>query len=206
MKKHILLTTTAMLLSAITLNANADSNSAQLHIEVDMVEPFEIIREKYLGFGKVLASGPNKTVIVTTDGKLDPKSTATMMSKASHVNYSYEDNGNYTMHGDSFNEAVFRIKGSSISSLSEDTLNVLFLINFADTTVNLMSDYGMEGGKKCGTVSDFTTHAEISSDGDALLHIGGTFTTSEFSESSTCYGETTISIVFNDEYFEGSYQ
>ncbi len=194
MKKNILLTTTAMLLSAITLNANADSNSAQLHIEVNMVEPFEIIREKYLGFGKVLASGPNKTVIVTTDGKLDPNSTATMLSKATYQNYSDKNEPG----SGSFNEGLFQIKNPDLTITEDDEeyLNAAFKVNFAHAEVNLVDS---TNGTTCGTVSDFTTRFKPSAEGEMHLHVGGTFTTVKMTQEAHCSGQTTVTIVLNED-------
>ena len=200
MKKHILLTTTAMLLSAVALKANADSNSATLDIRAMFLPPFEITEEQYLGFGVILANGPDKTVIVTTDGKLDPASTATMMSTASFTNYSND----YILGVGvgSFNEALFRINLGAFEvteDTPEDELNTVLSVNFADTSVDLISV--TDGKSKCGTVNSYTTRFKPSTDGKVTLHIGGTFTTNDLNinESHTCTGTTTVTIVLDAE-------
>ncbi len=199
MKKHILLTTTAMLLSAITLNANADSNSATLEIYVDVMAPFEITQEQYLGFGKILAGEKDKTVIVTPDGKLGEGSTATVLSKASFTNYYNNRSG--TALG-SFNEGLFKIKNPEFSgALNEDVLNAGFIVNFAPTSVDMIAQ---ESGLKCGTVSAFTPRFKPAAEGELYLHIGGTFTTDKMSQGASCHGATTITIVLNEDYLEST--
>ena len=195
MKKHILLTTTAMLLSAVALKANADSNSAQLDIRAMFLPPFEIETEHYLNFGIILNSGPNKTVIVTTDGKLGEGSTATMLSTA-RTNRSEVSNMEYI--GGSFNEGLFRVKTGGLNvapDADESMLNVGVLVNFSDTSVDLKN-----GSTKCGTVSNFTTRLKPSgNENEVLLHIGGTFTTSDITVSRACAGSTTVTLVLNDD-------
>ncbi len=199
MKKHILLTTTAMLLSAMALKANADSNSATLDIYVAVAAPFEITQEQYLGFGLILAGEKDKTVIVTPDGKLGEGSTATVLSKASFTNY-YNDGS--SVEAGSFNEGLFKIKSPEFSGeQNEDVLNAAFIVNFAPTSVDMIDP---ESGLKCGTVSAFTPRLKPAAEGEAYLHIGGTFTTDKMSQEAGCHGETTITIVYNDDYVEST--
>ncbi len=201
MKKHILLTTTAMLLSAITLNANADSNSAQLEVKAMFVKPMELISEKYLGFGMILAGEAEKTVIVTTDGKLGDGSDATMISKASYKNY-----GESRIAHGSFNEGVIRAKGflddnfdgASFITLDEEALNLLASISISDKALELKSQ---TDSTTCGTVTDFDTKLTIEGN-DVLIHIGGKLTTADLrgaSRTLQCRGYTTVTFVYNEE-------
>ena len=201
MKKHILLTTTAMLLSAITLNANAEpSNSAQLRVSATFVKPLELISEKYLGFGMILADEGGKTVIVKTDGTLDSNSTATMMSTASFTNN----------ESASFNEGIIRVVGGIIDDIdgeasefvnvNEETLNYLISINISDKQLELKSK---TDSVTCGTVTDFNSKITVEGE-DALIHVGGTLTTANLSGQSRsllCDGYTTVTIVHNEENF-----
>ena len=199
MKKHILLTTTAMLLSAITLNANADSNSAQLEVQAMFVKPFQLASEQYLGFGMILAGEANKTVIIKNDGTLDPSSTATILSKASYEN---DDNG-------SLNEGVIRIKGALNNDdidgtgqyslpITEDSLKLLYSVNISDQELELKS---LTDSVTCGTVTGFNTNMTAENN-DMLIHVGGTLTTANLSgttQSLVCKGYTTVTIVLNEE-------
>ncbi len=199
MKKHILLTTTAMLLSAVALKANADSNSATLDIRAMFLPPFEIIKEQYLGFGIILESEAGRKVIVTTDGKLGEGSTATMMSTASLANQMVEG------HTGSFNEAVFRIKGgfTGFTVEDEDDLNAAISVNFADPSVELKSLYQ---NKTCGTVTGFTKRIETTDNNELLLHIGGTLTTATLGTGTNhgCFGQTTITLVLDDGWLSNT--
>ena len=198
MKKHILLTTTAMLLSAVALKANADSNSATLDIYVDVLAPFEITQEQYLGFGIILAGEKDKTVIVTPDGKLGEGSTATVLSKASFTNY-HDNSSSIT---GSFNEGLFKIKNPEFSvQQNEDKLNAGMIVIFAPTSVDMI-DLGSV--LKCGTVSAFTPRFKPAAEDYVYLHIGGTFTTDKMSQAARCHGETTITIVYNEDYLESA--
>ncbi len=199
MKKHILLTTMAMLLSATAINANAGSNSATLEMTVSVLAPVEIIKKQYLGFGVVLAGEEGETVIVTTDGKLDPKSTATMMLKATYQNYGDGESYPGTAHG-SLNEGLFQIKHPDITTeYDEESLNLLYKVNFAQNEVNLVD---AATGTTCGSVSGFDARFTPSAEGEMHLHVGGTFTTAKMSKSATCQGETTVTIVLNEEYIK----
>lgn len=193
MKKRILLATTAMLLSAIATKVNADSNSAILNMMVLMMKPFEITTESPLGFGMILETEAGRKVIVTPDGKLGEGSTATMLSTA-------KISGNGEIF--SFSEAVFRIKGSLAEMAigkEEDTINAAISVNFNDTSVELTDNNNPN--KICGTVSDFTTRFKTADNSELLLHVGGTLTTEDLRENGLtgCSGNTTITIVFNDE-------
>ena len=200
MKKHILLTTTAMLLSAVALNANADSNSAQLEVEAMFVKPFQLASEQYLGFGMILADGGNKTVVVKPDGSLGEDTDATMISKASFQNY-----GNGTTSNGSLNEGIIRAKGildddydgSYFPTPNEETLNALLSISFSDTSLELKSN---TDSVTCGTVTDFTTNITVENN-DALIHVGGKLTTANLTGASrtlVCNAYTTVTVVFND--------
>ena len=189
MKKHILLTTTAMLLSAISLKANAGSNSVQINMQVAIREPFHIITNDHISFGIVLGDEPGKTVIVTTDGKLAPESTAALLSQKN------SDIG-FPLH-----EGKLIIKNSvfkDLAGMSEDELNAYFsVVGLDGTSVNMMDTTSL-----CGTVSDFTTRFKHSAEGEVTLHIGGTFTTSDVIGAKSCDGYTTATIVLNDEYWQ----
>lgn len=198
MKKHILLALLSVFLSAPIMKANADSNSAILNMFVVMMEPFEITKEKYLGFGMILEAEAGRKVIVTPDGKLGEGSTATMMSTASLANQMTTE-----AHVGSFNEAVFRIKGGFsevVRQWDTDLLNAGILVNFADTSVELKSLYQ---SKTCGTVTDFTKHIETADNNELILHIGGTLTTATLGTGTNhgCFGSTTVTLVINDEIF-----
>ncbi len=196
MKKHILLTTTAMLLSAITLKANADSNSAHLNIDALFVKPMELVTENNLKFGMILADEGGKTVIVTPNGDLGETSTATMISKASYKN-SYQG---------SFNEAQIRLKGflnedydgADFFEPNEENMNMVYTATFDNNEVELKSN---TESITCGTVTDFTIKYTAEDD-DAILHVGGTLTTADLrgqTRSLMCHGSTTVTIVVNEE-------
>ena len=202
MKKHILLTTTAMLLSAMAMNANAESsNSAQLQVHAFFIKPIELISEQYLGFGVVLADEGGKTVIVKNDGTLDSNSTATVMSKATYTN-----NGN-----GSFNEGIIRAKGfidddmdgtaSSFPSIAdEEVLNLLASVDISPKEIELKSQTDTV---TCGTVTGFNTNITAENN-DMLIHVGGTLTTANLSGQSrslVCNGYTTVTLVYNEENF-----
>ena len=198
MKKTLLLGVAASMLSFSAMNVNAEtttpSNTATLDMRVSVVPPFEIIKKQYLGFGAVLAGEEGKTVIVTTDGKLDPLSTATMMSEVKIKNY--RDSGD-VLYG-SLNEGLFQIKSSMIKSeYDEETLNLLYKVNFAQNQVNLVDT---DTGTTCGSVSGFDARFTPSAEGEMHLHIGGTFTTAKMSAQAYCQGQTTVTIVINEDY------
>ena len=205
MKKHILLTTTAMLLSAIATNTNAASNSAELDIEAFFVRPFEITKEQYLGFGVILADEGGKKVVVKADGSLGEDTSATMMSSATFKNYG--DSTNDFLYG-SFNEGLFRVNGllsddydgtMSIPQ-NETALNLFISVNFNTPSVDLTSN---KESIKCGTVSDFTTNLTLN-DEDVLIHVGGTLTTANLkgtTRSLRCSGSATLTIIFNEDVF-----
>ena len=201
MKKHILLTTTAMLLSAITLNANADSNSTQLEVQAVFVKPMELISEKYLGFGTLLAGEANKTVIIKNDGTLDSSSTATILSKASYEN---DDNG-------SLNEGVIRIKGAlnnddidgtgeDFLPITEDAMKLIFAVDISPKEIELKSQ---TDSVTCGTVTGFNTNMTAENN-DMLIHVGGTLTTENLSGATralVCKGYTTVTLVINEDNY-----
>ena len=203
MKKTLLLATTAMLLSTVAMNTNAASNSAELQIHAQFLKPMELISEQYLGFGAILADEGGKTVIVKNDGTLDPTSTATMMSTASFTNYS-DGKISYA----SLNEGLIRSKGALLDSnadqtefidITEDAANALLKVNFSDETVEL-TDFD---GIACGTVSDFNYRLTFDGD-DILVHVGGTLTTADLSGitgTTTCFGYTTLTAVYNEDNF-----
>ena len=192
MKKYILLSVMATLLSSVAIKAKADSNSATLNMMIVMMKPFEIIKEQYLGFGIILETEAGRKVIVTPDGKLGEGSTATMMSTASLANQMTEG------HFGSFNEALFRIKGIQLGSV--DSKDLPISVNFANTSVELKS---LDQNKTCGTVTDFTKRIETTDNNELLLHIGGTLTTATLGTGTNhgCFGQTTITLVFDDEGF-----
>ena len=203
MKKNILLTTTAMLLSAITLNANADSNSATLMVNASFVKPFQLASEQYLGFGLILADEGGKKVVVTTDGKLGAGSDATMMSTASFKNYS-----DSVVAYSSFNEGLIRAKGfldndydgTFVFPINDDVANLIASVSFSDTSLDLKSQ---TDSVTCGTVTGFNSKITIEGE-DLLIHVGGTLTTANLSGQSrsvVCVGYTTVTLVYNDENF-----
>ena len=201
MKKHILLTTTAMLLSAMALKANADSNSAKLTMSVDIRKPLNITEKQHLGFGTILANGTKSKVIVTPQGELGEGSNATMLSTGSFKNYFEGADGSILPIAGSFNEAIFNIDINHGGADSE-ALNAILSVSFADEAVTLMSD--SLGDQECGTVTDLLPDFTPSQDGNIELHIGGTFTMND--ELSTdighpCFGSTTLTIVFDDENY-----
>ena len=203
MKKYILLTTTAMLLSAITLNANAGSNSAELDIQAMFVKPIELIREQYLGFGMILADEGGKKVVVTTDGGVGEDTDATMMSTTTFTNYA----GTSEAYG-SFNEGIIRLKGfmqedyDNVSFLTpnDENLSMIFSANLTNTPVELRSNID---STLCGTVTNFNTKFTVEGN-DAILHIGGTLNTANLNGQTRtvfCRGYTTVTIVINEENF-----
>ena len=202
MKKHILLTTTAMLLSAVAMNTNAASNSAELEISASFMKPFEFLREQYLGFGMILADEGGKTVIVKNDGTLDPTSTATMMSTSSFTNYS---NAGFTIG--SLNEGLIRAKGFLTNSsgglsfvdLDEGAINALATISFSNETVELKDN----DGNTCGTVSGL--NYKLTKDGeDVLINVGVKLTTADLrgiTGTIECDAYTTVTVVLNENNF-----
>ena len=190
MKKHILLNTTAMLLSIVAMNTKAASNSAELEIIAEFLKPMELISEQYLGFGVMLADEGGKTVIVKNDGTLDPTSTATMISKTSFEN---DDTG-------SLNQGLIRNKGVLVGThwkeVTNDNVNLVIDTVFSHTEVELT-----DGDISCGTVSDLNTRLTVDGN-DVLIHVGGTFTTADLStivETASCYGSVTVTQVLNPE-------
>ena len=203
MKKYILLTTTAMLLSAVALKANADSNSAQLEIKAVFTKPMELMKEQYLGFGRILADEGKKRVVVKPNGELDEaNTTATMLSVATYVNY-----GEDYYNDGSLNEGIIRAKGFLNDSMygddpdliDEQFLNSMLVVDIPAQPIKLTS-----GNIDCGTVSNFIPH--ITRDNkDVLIHIGGTLETedlSEISDSISCQGNTTVTVIYNDEFMK----
>ncbi len=195
MKKYILLTTTAMLLSAVAMKTNAEpSNSTTLNITASFFKPMELIREQNLGFGIILADEGGKTVIVKTNGALDSQSTATMMSTASYTQYS---NGGPNFGY--FSEGLIRAKGL-INNNNEEGIENLFTINLSTPSIKLVG--GDNGTTECGTVDEFTTRITKEGD-DVLFHVGGTLTTAKLTEFTDimihCQGSVTATIIINEE-------
>ncbi len=201
MKKHILLTTTAMLLSAITLNANAEpSNTATLDIYTMFVKPMELIQDQYLGFGIILADEGGKKVVVEPDGSLGEETDATMMYTKKHTNFI---DANLTQMN-SLNEGIIRAKGflnDIWGNFGITDFNNFLSINLDQTVI--LRDIGDE---PCGTVTALTPNITADEEnGDLLIHIGGTLTTEKLSgiaRSYLCGGSTTVTVVINDKFAE----
>ena len=197
MKKHILLTTTAMLLSAITLNANAEpSNSVRLQVGASFIAPFEMVAEQYLGFGVILADEGGKKVVVDTTGALDEgQTTATMMSTASF--HSYENHGDgEAMYLGSLNEGLIRVKNILADNFSKTP--DIYMINVND---NEPIELTVRGGIKCGVVSGWNAEVEEAGN-DLLIHVGGTLETADLRGQNTmlaCSGAATVTLVINED-------
>ncbi len=196
MKKNILLTTTAMLLSAITLNANADSNSVNLEVGAMFVAPFEMVAEQYLGFGVILADEGGKKVVVDTTGALDEgQTTATMMSTASF--HSYENHGDSVeMYLGSLNEGLIRVKNILADNFSKTP--DIYMINVND---NEPIELTVRGGIKCGVVGGWDAKVEEAGN-DLLIHVGGTLETADLRGQNTmlaCSGAATVTLVINED-------
>lgn len=197
MKKTLLLATTAMLLSAMAMNANAEpSNSVNLQVGASFVAPFEMVAEQYLGFGVILANDEGEKVVVKTDGTLDEgQTTATMMSTASF--HSYENHGDSEeMYIGTLNEGLIRVK----NILADDFFKTpdIYMINVND---NEPIELTVRGGIKCGVVSGWNTEVEEAGD-DLLIHVGGTLETADLRGQNTklnCSGAATVTLVINED-------
>ena len=190
MKKHILLTTTAMLLSAMALNANAEtttpSNTTQLDIKAVLISPMEFEKITPLNFGVVLVGEKGETVIVTADGDLDARSTATLLYSGGAASTAYD-----VTEG--------RIKLKDIDHLFSDAeaWQTDLSVVIDETPVDLMS---YEGSIHCGSVEGFNTKL-TQVDRDVIIHIGGTFTTADLGNRRdsqlSCVGSKTVTILLN---------
>lgn len=200
MKKHILLTTTAMLLSAVAMKTNAEpTNTAALKVNATFVNPLEMLSEKYLGFGIILADEGGKKVVVTPKGELGEGSDATMMSTASYANY-YK-NGSYGNVGmgfsGSFNAGLVRVKNAGIIS-GDYEFSDIAKVTLSSETLELMT---YDGSTVCGVVDDFKTEASMEGD-DGLIYVGGTLTTADLSNATStvgCTGIITLTLVLDGD-------
>ena len=197
MKKTLLLGVAASMLSFSAMNVNAEttpSNTAELELRATFVNPLEMLSEKYLGFGVILADEGGKKVVVTPKGELGEGSDATMMSTASYANY-YKDGQSTDMSfTGALNAGLVRVKNISGYDYGVEVIKV----TLSDESVDLIA---MDDSTVCGVVDAFETEVSVEGD-DALIHVGGRLTTADLSHTTSkteCYSKITLTLVLDGD-------